>query len=183
MGTYRLSYNKEEISNIIGRNGKKLREFIKQTNAKISVFDGAVEIQSSGKLNEYDVINMLDAMAIGFSAREALLLRKTDYAFEKINLKARLRRTRRRIAKARMIGRKGEALKKIKQFTDCSIRIFSNTIGIIGKYENVKMARQAIEKFMHGKHHEAVYRWLRRESERIEQLDELTKKQLKEIEE
>jgi|GEM_PF-1548005 ribosomal RNA assembly protein len=177
-----LSYNKTELSNIIGRKGKKLKEFVKASKAKIKLVDNALEIESPGNLNQYEITDMFDAMALGFNAKEALLLQSPDYAFEKINLKARLRPTRRKVIKGRMIGKKGGVIKLIKQFTACDVKISDNMIGIIGKYESVKIAKLAIEKLLHGKHHEAVYRWLRRESQKIEATEELTRKQLQELE-
>jgi ribosomal RNA assembly protein len=178
----KLSYDKKEIANIIGKKGKKIKEFLKATKARLKIVDGNVEIENLGNLKEYEAVEMFDAMALGFSAKAALLLKNPDYSFEKINMKARLRPTRRKVIKGRMIGRKGKTVRIIKQLTDCDVKIFDNMVGIIGKYESVKIAKLAIEKLLHGKHHEAVYRWLRRESEKIETTEELTRQQLQEIE-
>nr|MDO8109838.1 RNA-processing protein [Candidatus Sigynarchaeota archaeon] len=49
-----------------------------------------------------------------------------------------------------------------------NISIFGNTIAIIGKYEEMKAAREAINMLLTGKNHTTVYKYLQKMHEEIE---------------
>ena len=62
-----------------------------------------------------------------------------------------------------MIGAAGKSRKIIEELTETDICIFGKTIGIIGRAEDVTIARHAIESLLKGSTHSAVYRWLERQ--------------------
>lgn len=177
----KIMYNEEEISNIVGKKGRNIKELKRMLNINIKIVGNIVEIRDLGKLNMYETISIIDALALGFSAKKAVQLQDPNYLFERINLKTRLRKTRRKVIKSRIIGKEGKTIDIIQKMTGCDIKIFDNTVGIIGKEENVELAKRAIEKLMRGAPHSVVYKWLAHESEKLEDTIELTKKQLAEM--
>lgn len=175
-------YSKEEIGRIIGKKGKNKKILEKKLKIKIKIKENSIEIdKSKSNLNDFELQNILDIVAIGFNVNDALLLENPSYIFEKINLKI-LRPTRRKIIKARIIGKEGKIKKIIEELTDCRIKIHENNIYLIGEIENIDIAKRAIEMLIQGKSFNSVQKWLEHAKTRIEDLKELTEKQLKEIE-
>lgn len=70
--------------------------------------------------------------------------------------------------------------------TDTNIVIGDKYIAILGPYENVKTAREAIEMLIRGRQHATVYRWIqnwRRESRYRELMERLSRTYYEEGEE
>jgi len=176
-----LAYSNEEISNIIGKRGEKIREIEKILKIKVKINDKIIINRGESDLNDFELVNIFDALALGFKAKEAALLKDPEYLFEKINLKIAVRPSRRKIIKARIIGKEGKTRRIIEELTGCHAIIFGNYIGLIGKHENLTAAKRAIQKLVRGQRHEAVYNWLQQETKKLEESKELTEKQLKEI--
>jgi len=59
--------------------------------------------------------------------------------------------------KSRIIGKEGRARKNLERLTDTKIRVFGKTVSMIGTYENVDNANEAIEKLINGANHKNVY--------------------------
>ncbi|MEM1856188.1 MAG: hypothetical protein QXG70_04375, partial [Candidatus Methanomethylicaceae archaeon] len=57
---------------------------------------------------------------------------------------------------------KGKTRKMIEELTDTYISIYGHTVSIIGGYEEVRVAREAIEMLIRGMQHGTVYRFLDR---------------------
>jgi len=178
-----LNYSKEGIANIIGKKGKKKKDIEKFLKVKLKVEEGKITIDKTKcKLNDFELENIFDALAMGFSVKEVLLLKDPNYIFERINLKARLRPTRRRIIKARIIGKAGKIKRLLEEITNCYMKIFGNYIGIIGEAENVAIAKRAIEMLIQGRSHTSMQKWLEHAKTKLEELKEITEEQLKELE-
>ena len=133
------------------------------TKTKIKLND---EITIDGDpLDIMDAKTMIKAIGRGFSADTALEL--TD---EKNNLciislpddRKKLKRVR-----ARIIGTGGRSKKKIEKLTFTKISVYGKTVSIIGKYENVDITREAIEKLIRGSPHSTVYRFIERLSKKL----------------
>ncbi|MEM4647907.1 MAG: RNA-processing protein [Candidatus Pacearchaeota archaeon] len=182
MDVISIPYSKEEISRIIGKKGKNKNILEKKIKIKIKISDGYITIdKTKSDVNDFELQNIFDAIAMGFNVNDALLLKNPNYIFERINLKL-LRPTRRRVIKARIIGKEGKIRKLIEELTDCKIKIYGNYIALIGEIENIEIAKRAIEMLIQGKSHTAMQKWLEHAKTKIEDLKELTERQLKEIE-
>ena len=70
--------------------------------------------------------------------------------------------------KSRLIGEKGRCRKTIEDIADVKLSIFGKTVGIIGKIENVHLARIAVQDILRGAPHGPVYKKL---EERISKLE------------
>jgi len=62
--------------------------------------------------------------------------------------------------KGRIIGEKGKARKNLEELTNTSISIYGHTVGLIGDYEETKLAIDAIMLLINGRSHKSVYEML-----------------------
>ncbi|ADY00604.1 KH type 1 domain protein [Vulcanisaeta moutnovskia 768-28] len=125
--------------------------------------------------------NIIEAISYGFDYNDAQNLRSDDYTLEILDLKDYVDKDKTnhisRI-KARIIGEDGRAKKVLQELTDTNIVIGDRYIAILGLYENVKIAREALEMLIRGRQHATVYRWIqnwRRESRYRELMERLNR--------
>jgi len=135
---------------------KNIKILKKELDIKISLNGTLLEF-TGDSLKEYDSGIVLDAVAQGFSVKNALLLKNPDYIIEKVELKNYLRPQRLRQIKARIIGKEGKAIKTLKQLSDCDIKIDDYSVCILGLFEDVKLAKQAVLRLIRGSKHSYVY--------------------------
>jgi len=161
--THELKIPKTRIAVLIGTNGNTKRDLEEFTKTKIDVDskEGVVTITGTDAVKLYTVRELILAIGRGFNPEIAQLLLKQDYCIEIITLddfadkKKKLERVR-----GRIIGKKGKSREVIETLTDTYISVFGKTVSIIGIAENVTMARNAVEMFLEGAAHSAVYRRL-----------------------
>ena len=133
--------------------------------------------------------NIIEAISYGFDYNDAQNLRNDDYTLEIIDLRDYVDKDKSnhisRI-KARIIGEDGRAKRVFQELTDTNIVVGDKYIAILGPYENVKTAREAIEMLIRGRQHSTVYRWIqnwRRESRYRELMERLSRTYYEEGEE
>lgn len=147
----------------------------------VDVNQGIVTIEPKENTTIDEIIkakSVIEAISYGFDIDTALELKNENYILDVIDLRDFIEKSKlshyTRI-KGRIIGEEGKAKKSIEELTGTRIVISDKVIAIIGEYENVKAAREAIEMLIQGRQHSTVYKWLknwRREFKRrqIEQL-------------
>jgi len=116
------------------------------------------------------------AIARGFSPERGLELVDDDIVLDIIDLREMFGKNERDISrlKGRVIGREGKIRRLIEEMTDAKVSVYGHTISILGEYETVTAAREAIELLLKGKQHSTVYKLLRkikRESKKRETLE------------
>jgi len=116
------------------------------------------------------------AIARGFSPERALTLVDDDIVLDIIDLRETFGKNEREIArlKGRVIGREGKIRRLIEEMTDAKVSVYGHTIAMLGIYESVTAAREAIELLLKGKQHSTVYKLLRKiksESKKRETLE------------
>jgi len=99
-----------------------------------------------------------------------------DIVLDVIDLRETFGKNEREIArlKGRVIGREGKIRRLIEEMTDAKVSVYGHTISMLGEYETVTAAREAIEMLLKGKQHSTVYKLLRkikRESKKRETLE------------
>ena len=62
--------------------------------------------------------------------------------------------------RSRIIGRNGRTREIIEEMTGVKVSVYGKTISIIGKYKNIKIAKEAIDKLIRGSMHSVVYAFL-----------------------
>jgi len=65
-----------------------------------------------------------------------------------------------KVIKARLIGTKGKTRRLIENFSGCSVSIYGKTVCIIGNFEQMNIARNAIKMIIRGSKHSKVYGFL-----------------------
>ena len=123
--SYELKIPKERIAVLIGENGKTKKEIEEATQSKLDITkDGEVTIIGGDGLLLYTTKEIVRAVARGFNPKIALLLLKTDYALEIIEIKdvaGKNKATFQRI-KGRVIGKEGKSRMEIERLTDTHIK-------------------------------------------------------------
>ena len=146
---------KERVGVLIGEKGASKRTIEKLTSTKLTVFDEEVEINGES-LNILTAENIIKAIGRGFSPENALLLVKEEKALDIVQPpKNNLEKLR-----SRIIWAKGKSRHTIEGLTETKISVYGKTVSIIGEYENVYVAREAIEKLIKGFTHKSVYAFL-----------------------
>ncbi len=133
----------------------------KLSNCKISLEEQEVTIEGEDPLIVLRVKEVIRALNRGFDLESALYLLDESYFLEVINVKDYGKtRNRRIVLKGRVIGKKGSIKRMIEDYTNTKISIHGNTIAIIGKWDNLLIARKAIEMILEGKMHSTVKKFL-----------------------
>ena len=148
-----------ESINKIRQNKDKIE---KALNVKISISGKNVSIDGDS-LDEYVASQVLEALDLGFTTDEALLLAEEDCILEKINIKDLTKRHDLPRIRARIIGTKGKTKEIIENLSDCAVCLKDNCVGIIGTADNIKKTIKAIISIIQGSKQSKVYAYLERE--------------------
>ncbi len=137
---------------------RKLRDFF---DVKISVND-EVEIEGDEPLTVMRTKEVMKAFGRGFDFEDALDLVDEDYMLEMMVMTefSGKSRNRRIVLKGRVIGSGGKSKKIIEKYSGAKIVVYGKTVSIIGKWENVRLAREAVGMLLRGAKHTTVFRML-----------------------
>ncbi|MBU5688253.1 MAG: KH domain-containing protein [Candidatus Aenigmarchaeota archaeon] len=134
-------------------------EIERVTNTKITINED-IEIDGDG-LNVYVAKNIIKAFGRGFSIEDALKLVDDLYSLEIIDLSDYANTDNRiKVISGRIIGSQGKTKKYIERYTNTKIAVSGKTVSIIGKWDDINLAREAILMLIRGSTHKTVYRWL-----------------------
>ena len=172
----------DRLGVLIGKEGSTKSKIEQAFKVQIIIEseNGIVDIvPASGSDDPTTILRARDvvvAIARGFSPERALKLTDDDIVLDVIDLRETFGRNERDIArlKGRVIGREGKIRRLIEEMTDAKISIYGHTISMLGEYETVTAAREAIELLLKGKQHSTVYKLLRKiksESKKRETLE------------
>ncbi|MBS3162611.1 RNA-processing protein [Candidatus Woesearchaeota archaeon] len=164
MDTQEIKIPLERIAVLIGKGGEQKKKIEEKLKIRINVHseDGDVEISGEDSVAVFEAMNVVKAIARGFNPDIAELLFDESYMFDLINVNDFANGSKKTMMrlKGRVIGQEGKARKMVEQMTSTNISVYGKTIGVIGKVEDVPMARQAVEMILEGAPHGNVYRWL-----------------------
>ncbi len=122
---------------------------------------GAEEILIDGKPeDEYIAEKIIDAISFGFPLSVALLIKKANFLFERLNIKDYTTRKDLGTIRARIIGTGGKTLKTLNTLTQCYFELKDNDVGIIGSPECIKNAQDAVIFIIQGSKQANVYSFL-----------------------
>jgi len=104
------------------------------------------------------------AIGRGFSPSRAFSLFNDDYSFDILDLHDYFGKNEAEIRRVdgRIIGREGKARRNLEELTGTLISVSGHTVSIIGTFESVSMAKDALEKLIEGRQHGTVYKFLRK---------------------
>ncbi|MAG08023.1 RNA-processing protein [Candidatus Woesearchaeota archaeon] len=166
---YDLKIPKDRIAVLIGKDGCVKNKIEAATDTKINVDskEGDVFVSGTDSLKLYTTQDVIKAIGRGFNPETALLLLKSDYVFELIDINDYIKGKKSLLRlKGRAIGKEGKSRRIIENLTDTQISIYGKTIGIIGEVGNVMMCKKAIESLLNGSKHSSVYALLEKQKGR-----------------
>ncbi|HHF55292.1 MAG TPA: RNA-processing protein [Thermoplasmatales archaeon] len=159
----------ERIAVLIGKNGE-VKEKIEQYGVKLEIDSstGDVKIEGEDSLREMEAENVVRAIARGFSPDKALLLFNDEYYFELLDMRDWVGKKKEHVKRiaGRIIGKEGKARRLIEEMTGAYISVYGHTVAIIGRIDELQMAKQAIEMLLEGANHSTVYRFLEKERQK-----------------
>jgi ribosomal RNA assembly protein len=156
------------IGALIGPAGRVKKRLEEMAGVDVDIDSASGEVIISSQPNTSDpflVIKARDfvhAVGRGFNPQVAFALLDEEMYLEIVNLKLivgtnpnKLKRFR-----GRLIGREGRTRKIIEETTGTRLAVFGNTVGIIGPYERIRVARDAVYMLLEGSKHGTVYAFL-----------------------
>jgi len=172
----------ERVGVLIGKDGSTKNRIEQAFKAHLIIQseNGIVEIIPSEDSDDPTTIlrarDVVVAIARGFSPHRALRLVDDDIVLDVIDLRETFGKNERDIArlKGRVIGREGKIRRLIEEMTNAQVSVYGHTITMLGEFETVTAAREAIELLLKGKQHSTVYKLLRKiksESKKRETLE------------
>lgn len=151
---------KERVAILIGKKGSTKREIEKRSGCELVIDEGSVEVIGEG-MGAWVAKDIVQAIARGFNPGTAMQLLNDEFTFELIKLddfanseKEMMRK------KGRIIGREGKSQRVLGDLTETHICVYGKTIGIIGTYDGVHLAKEAVFRLLNGARHASVYRFL-----------------------
>jgi ribosomal RNA assembly protein len=162
---------KERVGVLVGPEGKVKQRIEEKfmVELKIESGSGGVTIMLSERARDPSLLfkakDTVTAIGRGFSPEHAFrLLRNEDEIFDFIDLRLVFGRSESDIkrVKGRVIGANGKTRKLIEELTGASMVVYGHTIGFIGTFERVDIARNAVQMLIDGSQHNTFYRYLQK---------------------
>ena len=166
---------KERIGVLVGPKGS-VKSTIEQklyVDLKIDSESGSVDIgvkpDSPDPSYALRAKDMVLAIGRGFSPPRAFSLFNEDYTFDIVDLHDYFGKNEAEIRRVdgRIIGKEGRARRNIEELTGTLISVSGHTISIIGTFEAVSMAKDALEKLIEGRQHGTVYKILKKRRKKV----------------
>ena len=160
---------KDRIGALLGQKGKAKKKLEKKAGVAISVDSdsGIVDVEGNEKSTAFfDAVNAVKAIGRGFSPENAFLLFGGENVLEIIKMPDIVKGGEKTLQtkRGRIIGRQGLAREAMEKATGTKISVFGKTVSIIGKVEDVQIARKAVEMLLLGARHQKAMDFLRRET-------------------
>ena len=158
----------DRIGVLIGADGKTRRRIESAFGVKITV-----ESESGGvtvKVNEdqpdvsvmFTVKNVVKAIGRGFSPKKAMTLQDEDNDIIVIDLEEFVgtsKNAQNRV-RGRIIGKEGKSRELLEELTNCLVSVYGGTVAVIGPYEMLQVAKEAVEMLLNGSYHKTVWNHL-----------------------
>ena len=161
---------KERVGILIGPEGKVKQYIEEKLQVKLDVdSDGNVTIALSEKATDPSLLlkakDVVTAIGRGFTPEVAFrLIRNEDEIFDMIDLRVIFGRSESDIKriKGRIIGADGKTRKLIEELTEADVVVYGHTVGLIGSFEQVDTAHNAVQMIIEGCQHHTMYNYLQK---------------------
>ena len=172
---------RERIGALVGPEGRVKENIEKKLKIGIRIDSqtGDIQITLTPTAKDPTVLfrakEVVTAIGRGFSPEHAFrLLEDDETVLEVIDLRERVGRSQSDMKrlKGRVIGKEGKTRRIIEELTEANISVYGHTISIIGRMDQVYIAKEAVRMLIRGSLHRSVYRYLHRK------LRELKKKKM-----
>jgi ribosomal RNA assembly protein len=161
---------KERVGILIGPEGRVKQHIEEKLQVKLEVdSEGSVTIVLSEKASDPSLLlkakDVVTAIGRGFSPEVAFrLIRNEDEIFDMIDLRLIFGRSESDIkrVKGRIIGADGKTRRLIEELTEADVVVYGHTVGLIGSFEQVDAAHNAVQMIVEGCQHHTVYNYLQK---------------------
>jgi len=165
---FHVKIPKERIGVLIGPGGSVRRRIEEALGVKLRVDSrsGDVEIalrDGEGDVSKlYQALNVVRAIGRGFSPERAFRLFDEDMLLDVIDLREYVGKSENalRRVKGRIIGRDGKTRRLIEELTGVYVSVYGHTVSLIGGFDQLLVAREAVTKLIKGSQHKTVYNYL-----------------------
>jgi ribosomal RNA assembly protein len=165
----------DRIGVLIGKNGQVKHEIEDKCKVQIEIDSQNGEALISAASTElpetqpFKAMEIISAIARGFSPERAYrllddeelilqIIELKEYAGKSANAMDRIR--------GRIIGQGGKSRKTIEELSGAYMSISGHSVALIGKYEEVRLANDAVNMILKGSAHKSVYTMLQEERRR-----------------
>ncbi|MCK4284823.1 MAG: RNA-processing protein [Candidatus Lokiarchaeota archaeon] len=165
-----MKIGKNRIAVLIGIDGKIKKEIEKALGVKINIDSKTGDCEVLPRiddpnyipLNDYTAQKIVNAINRGFNPTKAMKLMEENYDIEVFNLFSILGKSEKHIkrVKGRVIGRNGEMRRAIERFAESFVSVYGKTVSVIAIYEDLQIARKAINMIIKGLPHHMVIKYL-----------------------
>ncbi|HUV55591.1 MAG TPA: KH domain-containing protein [Candidatus Krumholzibacteriaceae bacterium] len=148
-----------------GKNKKRI-EATFQVNLTVDSETGNVEITPQPDQTDVSVLftvrNISQAIGRGFNPKRAMTLLNEDQEILIVDLEEYVGTSRNALnrIKGRIIGKEGKSRALLEELTECLISVYGGTVAIIGSYEMLPVAKEAVEMLINGAFHKTVWNHL-----------------------
>ncbi|MGD0996472.1 MAG: KH domain-containing protein [Candidatus Bathyarchaeia archaeon] len=161
---------KERVGILIGPEGKVKQYIEEKLQVKLDVdSEGSITLTLSEKAADPSMLlkakDVVTAIGRGFSPEVTFrLIRNEDEIFDLIDLRVIFGRSESDIKriKGRIIGAEGKTRKLIEELTEADVVVYGHTVGLIGSFEQVDAAHNAVQMIIEGCQHHTVYNYLQK---------------------
>jgi ribosomal RNA assembly protein len=161
---------KERVGILIGPEGRVKQHIEEKLQVKLEVdSEGSITIVLSEKASDPSLLlkakDVVTAIGRGFSPEVAFrLIRNEDEIFDMIDLRLIFGRSESDIkrVKGRIIGADGKTRRLIEELTEADVVVYGHTVGLIGSFEQVDAAHNAVQMIIEGCQHHTVYNYLQK---------------------
>ncbi|MEM2096349.1 MAG: KH domain-containing protein [Candidatus Caldarchaeum sp.] len=162
---------KERVGVLIGESGSVKTRLERELGVRLDInsSEGTVVInlaQPPGMGGDptslFKARDVITAIARGFTPEKAFKLFMDDYVLAVLDLTEYVGDNVNHLTrvKARIIGSMGKTRRIIEETCQVHVSVYGDTVGIIGRYSDVKAAEDAVRALIEGAPHGAVYRRL-----------------------
>jgi ribosomal RNA assembly protein len=158
----------DRVGVLIGPMGRVKRRIEATFKVNLTIESDSGNVEITPNQNQHDISkifmarNVVQAIGRGFSPLRALrlmdedddmiVLDLADYVGDSRNAQSRV--------KGRIIGKGGKSRELLEELTECLVSVYGGTVAIIGTYEMLPVAKEAIEMLIRGAFHKTVWNHL-----------------------
>jgi ribosomal RNA assembly protein len=161
----------------IGKDGEVKKKIEDATRTRISIdsSDGNVTIEATETTDDplavWRARDTIIAIARGFSPKKAFRLLDEEEAIEVIDLTDFVGRSENALnrIRGRLIGINGKTRRIMEELTGVNVSVYGRTVSIIGEFDQLKVAKEAIMMLIKGAQHRTVYRLLHRKGKELKE--------------
>jgi len=149
----------EERMKLLRADPRIQKKLIEMCDCKFHFHDD-VEIENDDVLKIFRVKEVVKAFGRGFYIDDALNMLDESFYLEVVEIESKSK-DRINVLRGRVIGREGRTKKIIEKASSAKLSIYGKTISIIGRWDEVQIAKEAVDLILSGSKHSTVYRLLK----------------------